>query len=79
MRPATPIWSTPIGWTTAHRPSDAVLDELVGLVNEARRVTLFCGRGVAGAHDEVLALAERLKAVVSRAAGQGMDPVRQPL
>jgi pyruvate dehydrogenase (quinone) len=49
------------------RPSDAVLDELVGLVNEARRVTLFCGRGVAGAHDEVLALAERLKAPVGHA------------
>jgi len=49
------------------RPSDAVLDELVGLVNEARRVMLFCGRGVAGAHDEVLALAERLKAPVGHA------------
>ena len=49
------------------RPSDTVLDELVGLVNEARRVTLFCGRGVAGAHDEVLALAERLKAPVGHA------------
>jgi pyruvate dehydrogenase (quinone) len=49
------------------RPSDEVLDELVGLVDEARRVTLFCGRGVAGAHDEVLALAERLKAPVGHA------------
>jgi pyruvate dehydrogenase (quinone) len=49
------------------RPSDAVLDELVGLVNGARRVMLFCGRGVAGAHDEVLALAERLKAPVGHA------------
>jgi pyruvate dehydrogenase (quinone) len=49
------------------RPSNHVLDELVGLVNEARRVTLFCGRGVAGAHDEVLALAERLKAPVGHA------------
>jgi pyruvate dehydrogenase (quinone) len=49
------------------RPSDAVLDELVGLINGARRVTLFCGRGVAGAHDEVLALAERLKAPVGHA------------
>jgi pyruvate dehydrogenase (quinone) len=49
------------------RPSDAVLDELVGLVDGARRVTLFCGRGAAGAHDEVLALAERLKAPVGHA------------
>ena len=49
------------------RPSDEVLAELVGLVDGARRVTLFCGRGVAGAHDEVLALAERLKAPVGHA------------
>ncbi|HEY0486075.1 MAG TPA: pyruvate dehydrogenase [Mycobacteriales bacterium] len=46
------------------RPSEAVLDELVRHVDEARRVMLFCGRGVAGAHDEVVALAERLKAPV---------------
>ena len=31
------------------RPSDEVLDELVELVEGAGRVTLFCGRGVAGA------------------------------
>ena len=49
------------------RPSDQVLEEFVGLVDEARRVTLFCGRGVAGAHQEVLALAERLKAPVGHA------------
>jgi pyruvate dehydrogenase (quinone) len=49
------------------RPSDEVLDELVGLVDGARRITLFCGRGVAGAHQEVLALAERLKAPVGHA------------
>src|SRR6266511_3547370 len=49
------------------RPSDQVLDELVGLVDGARRITLFCGRGVAGAHQEVLALAERLKAPVGHA------------
>jgi pyruvate dehydrogenase (quinone) len=46
------------------RPSDQVLDEAVGLIDDARRVTLFCGRGVAGAHDEVVRLAERLKAPV---------------
>jgi pyruvate dehydrogenase (quinone) len=49
------------------RPSEAVLDEFASLVDQARRVTLFCGRGVAGAHDEVLALAERLKAPVGHA------------
>jgi pyruvate dehydrogenase (quinone) len=49
------------------RPSEGVLDELVQLVDAARRITLFCGRGVAGAHDEVVALAERLKAPVGHA------------
>jgi pyruvate dehydrogenase (quinone) len=49
------------------RPSEAVIDEFAQLVNQARRVTLFCGRGVAGAHDDVLALAERLKAPVGHA------------
>jgi pyruvate dehydrogenase (quinone) len=51
------------------RPSDEVLDELLELVEGARRVTLFCGRGVAGAHQEVLALAERVKAPVGHALG----------
>jgi pyruvate dehydrogenase (quinone) len=49
------------------RPSEAVLDEFTHLVDQARRVTLFCGRGVAGAHDEVVALAERIKAPIGHA------------
>src|SRR4029453_13286455 len=49
------------------RPSDQVPHEFVGRVDGARGVMLFCGRGVAGAHDEVLALAERLKAPVGHA------------
>jgi pyruvate dehydrogenase (quinone) len=49
------------------RPSEAVIDELAEFVNRARRVTLFCGRGVAGAHDEVIALASKLKAPVGHA------------
>ncbi|MEZ0073790.1 pyruvate dehydrogenase [Planotetraspora sp. GP83] len=49
------------------RPSDAVLEELVQMIDAARRVTLFCGRGVAGGHDEVVALAARLKAPVGYA------------
>jgi pyruvate dehydrogenase (quinone) len=46
------------------RPSDAVLEELAQMVDRARRVTLFCGRGVAGAHDDVVALAARVKAPI---------------
>jgi pyruvate dehydrogenase (quinone) len=44
------------------RPSDRDLDRLAGLLNESDRVTLLCGAGCAGAHDELLQLGEALKA-----------------
>jgi pyruvate dehydrogenase (quinone) len=44
------------------RPRDGELDVLAGMLNEAKRVTLFCGRGCLGAHAEVMQLAETLKA-----------------
>ncbi|UWP87042.1 pyruvate dehydrogenase [Dactylosporangium fulvum] len=56
-----------VGQRPAARPSEPVLDEFAQLVNDARRVVLFCGRGVAGAHDEVVALAAKLKAPVGHA------------
>ena len=46
------------------RPSDADLARLADLVNAGKKVTLFCGIGCAGAHDEVVALAERLTSPV---------------
>ena len=46
------------------RPADADLARLADLVNKAKRVTLFGGIGCAGAHTEVVALAEKLKAPV---------------
>ncbi|MET7937585.1 pyruvate dehydrogenase [Streptomyces sp. NPDC005322] len=49
------------------RPSDADVDALARMVDEAARVTLFCGSGCAGAHDEVMAFAERVKAPVGHA------------
>ena len=51
----------------AVRPGDAEIDELARLVDGARRVTLFCGSGTAGAHDEVMAFAERVKSPVGHA------------
>ncbi|GAN49744.1 ubiquinone-dependent pyruvate dehydrogenase [Methylobacterium radiotolerans] len=51
------------------RPRDAELDALAGMLNAAGRVTLFCGRGCAGAHAELLQLAEALKAPVVHALG----------
>ena len=38
-----------------------------GLLNGASRVTLFCGAGCAGAHEEVIELARRLKAPIVHA------------
>jgi pyruvate dehydrogenase (quinone) len=49
------------------RPGDAEIDELARLVDAAERVTLFCGSGTAGAHDEVMAFAERVKSPVGHA------------
>jgi len=43
------------------RPHAADLERLSGLLNQASRVTVLCGAGCAGAHDELLALGARLK------------------
>lgn len=51
----------------AIRPGDQELARLRQLVDAAERVTVFCGRGVAGAHAEVMAFAEKVKAPVGHA------------
>jgi pyruvate dehydrogenase (quinone) len=43
-------------------PARAELDRLAALLNGKGRVTLLCGSGCAGAHAQLLALGERLKA-----------------
>ena len=48
-------------------PERSVLDRLAALLNGDRRVTILCGSGCAGAHDELLALGERLKAPIVHA------------
>lgn len=49
------------------RPGDGEIAELARMVDNAERVTLFCGSGTAGAHDEVMEFAERVKAPVGHA------------
>ncbi|MET8286466.1 pyruvate dehydrogenase [Streptomyces sp. NPDC048448] len=49
------------------RPGDAEIDKLVALIDEADRVTLFCGSGTAGAHTEVMEFAEKIKSPVGHA------------
>jgi pyruvate dehydrogenase (quinone) len=47
-------------------PEDAI-NHLADLLNGAGRITLLCGSGCAGAHDELLQLAEALKAPIVHA------------
>ena len=44
------------------RPSDADLDEIAAILNSSKAITIYAGAGCAGAHDEVVATAARLKA-----------------
>ena len=48
-------------------PNANDLGALAKLLNDAGKVTLFCGAGCAGAHDQLLALAGRLKAPIVHA------------
>jgi pyruvate dehydrogenase (quinone) len=43
-------------------PTKQELDRLAALLNGDNRITILCGSGCQGAHDELLALGERLKA-----------------
>jgi len=47
------------------RPSEKDLAKLADLINSAKKVALFCGIGCENAHDEVVALAEKVKAPVA--------------
>ncbi len=50
-------------------PTNDQIERLSALLNESSKVTLLCGRGCQGAHDELIALADRLKAPVVHALG----------
>src|SRR5208283_2435455 len=57
MIPATPVL----------RPGDADLDQLVEMIDDAKTVAIFGGDGCRNARDEVIQLADRLKAPVGYA------------
>jgi pyruvate dehydrogenase (quinone) len=57
-----PTWTMPN--PPIVRPADADLDELAGLLNEGQQVAMLCGAGCAGAHAEVVALADALAAPI---------------
>jgi pyruvate dehydrogenase (quinone) len=46
------------------KPIDSEIDQLATLLDTSERVTLFCGAGCAGAHDEVMQLAHKLQAPI---------------
>ncbi|PIT20677.1 thiamine pyrophosphate-dependent enzyme [Snodgrassella communis] len=46
------------------RPNDSEIDELVKAINQGNKITIYAGYGGKDAHDEVIALAEKLKAPV---------------
>jgi pyruvate dehydrogenase (quinone) len=50
-------------------PPDTELDALAALLSQSSRTTLLCGRGCAGAHDELLQLADTLKSPIVHALG----------
>jgi pyruvate dehydrogenase (quinone) len=47
------------------RPSDADLDAIAAILNRSEAIAIYAGAGCAGAHDEVVATAARLKAPVA--------------
>jgi pyruvate dehydrogenase (quinone) len=49
--------------------SASELDKLAKMLHDGDRITLLCGRGCAGAHDEIIALAARLRAPIVHALG----------
>jgi pyruvate dehydrogenase (quinone) len=57
---ATAAYQKPVNALT--RPLDRDLDRLAELLNESNRITLLCGAGCTGAHDELVNLGDTLKA-----------------
>jgi pyruvate dehydrogenase (quinone) len=60
-----PEWIVPTA--PVLRPDAADVEHLAGFLNQASRVTLFCGAGCAGAHAELIELARKLKAPIVHA------------
>ncbi|RQW61325.1 ubiquinone-dependent pyruvate dehydrogenase [Vibrio viridaestus] len=50
-----------------YTPAQSDLDELAEALNGSRKVTLLCGAGTKGAHDEVVELAKKLQAPIVHA------------
>jgi len=60
-----PVWYTPCPPLSV--PPESELAKLAEMLNQAENITLLCGSGCAQAHDEVVQLAELIKAPVVHA------------
>ena len=58
-------WSKPA--LPVSMPAEEELDKLVAILNSAKRPTLLCGAGCAGAHEELIKLAETIKSPIVHA------------
>src|SRR5258706_9201064 len=68
LKPATAAvapWLVPAAPVVV--PQRSEIDKLASILNAGHHVTLFCGAGCSGAHDEVVELARRLKSPVVHA------------
>ena len=54
-----------VGRRPTIRPTEKDLASLAELINSSKKIALFCGIGCENAHDEVVALAEKVKAPVA--------------
>jgi pyruvate dehydrogenase (quinone) len=54
-------------------PSNNELEQLASLLNQHNKITIFCGIGAAEAHDEVVALSQKLNATVAYSFRAKMD------
>ncbi|MEB0249168.1 MULTISPECIES: thiamine pyrophosphate-dependent enzyme [unclassified Mucilaginibacter] len=55
------------------RPNNEDIIKLAALVNQHKKITIFCGIGAADAHDEVVALSQKLNAPVAYSFRSKMD------
>ncbi|MFC8668374.1 pyruvate dehydrogenase [Streptomyces sp. NPDC057199] len=65
--PDKPVETALVTSRPSVRPGDTEIDKLAAMIDEADKVTLFCGSGTAGAHAEVMRFAEKIKSPVGHA------------
>ncbi|ROZ61981.1 pyruvate dehydrogenase [Kocuria soli] len=69
----TPHWTPVMAASTV--PNPECVQEIAGVLNDAKKVAIFAGDGVRGAHDQVIQLAETLGAPVGHSL-RGKDAIQ---